>query len=175
MLRELIANIANNPTHVWADRLKTLLITMKNAKEQAIEQGKTSLSDNFIKALEHEYYDIMNYATMECPPPATPETKKRGKNRKGKERSLIDRLIKLLDSVWLFIQVFAVPFDNNQAERELRNVKMKSKVSGCFRTKKVAQTYLTITSYISTARKHGINAFEALTIAFKGETEKVLI
>lgn len=69
LLRELIANIENNPTHVWAERLKTLLITMKTAKEQAIEEGKTELSDNLIKALEHEYDEIMAYANMESPPP----------------------------------------------------------------------------------------------------------
>ena len=56
----------------------------------------------------------------------------------------------------------------------MRNVKNEAKVSECFRTKKGAQTYLTITSYLSTARKHGINAFAALTAAFKGEAEKVL-
>ena len=98
-----------------------------------------------------------------------------GKKKKGKERALIDRLIKLKDSVCLFIHNFLVPFDNNQAERDLRNVKTKAKVSGCFRTKAGALTYLKITSYLSTAKKHGINAFEALALAFKGETEKVLI
>ena len=175
LLRELIANIENNPTHVWAERLKTLLITMKTAKEQAIEEGKTELREDLIKALEYEYDEIMAYANMECPPPDKIEPKKRGKKKKGKERSLIDRLIKLKDSVCLFIHNFPVPFDNNQAERDLRNVKTKAKVSGCFRTKAGAQTYLKITSYLSTAKKHGINAFEALALAFKGETEKVLI
>ena len=173
LLRELIANIENNPTHVWAERLKTLLITMKTAKEQAIEEGKTELREDLIKALEYD--EIMAYANMECPPPDKIEPKKRGKKKKGKERSLIERLIKLKDSVCLFIHNFPVPFDNNQAERDLRNVKTKAKVSGCFRTKAGAQTYLKITSYLSTAKKHGINAFEALALAFKGETEKVLI
>ena len=70
---------------------------------------------------------------------------------------------------------FLVPFDNNQTERDLRNVKTKAKVSGGFRTKAGAQTYPTITSYLSTAKKHGINTFEAFALAFKGETEKVLI
>ena len=159
LLRELIANIENNPTHIWAERLKTLLITMKTAKEQAIEEGKTELREDLIKALEYEYDEIMAYANMECPPPDKIEPKKRGKKKKGKERALIDRLIKLKDSVCLFIH----------------NVKTKAKVSGCFRTKAGAQTYLKITSYLSTAKKHGINAFEALALAFKGETEKVLI
>ncbi len=175
LLRELIANIENNSAHIWAERFKALLITMKTAKEQAIEQGKTKLNENLIKALEQEYDEIMTYANMECPPPDNVEPKKRGKRKKGKERALIDRLIKLKDSVCLFIHNFLVPFDNNQAERDLRNVKTKAKFSGCFRTKVGAQTYLKITAYLSTAKKHGINAFEALALSFKGETEKVLI
>ena len=116
----------------------------------------------------------MDYANIECPPPDNTEPIKRGKRKKGKERSLIERLIKLKASVCLFIHNFAVPFDNNQAERDVRNVKTKSKVSGCFRSIKGAQTYLTITSYLSTARKQGIDAFEALTSAFNGKTEIVL-
>ena len=88
--------------------------------------------------------------------------------------SMIERLIKLKASVCLFIHNFAVPFDNNQDERDVRNVKTKSKVSGCFRSIKGTQTYLTITSFLSTARKQGIDAFEALTSAFNCKAEIVL-
>ena len=93
---------------------------------------------------------------------------------KGKERSLIERLMALKASVCLFIRDFDVPFDNNQAERDVRNVKTKTKVSGCFRTESGAQDYLDIMSYISTGRKHGISAYEALTAAFAGNAEIVL-
>lgn len=75
----------------------------------------------------------------------------------------------------LFIHNFAVPFDNNQAERDIRNVKKKSKVSGCFRSVKNAQNYLTITSFLSTARKQGIDAFVALTPAFNGKAEEIIL
>lgn len=174
LLRELIAASENNPTHIWAKRLENLLITMKSAKEKAIEQNKTCLDASHISSLEREYDDIMAYANIECPPPDNTEPIKRGKRKKGKERSLIERLIKLKTSVCLFIHNFAVPFDNNQVERDVRNVKTKSKVSGCFRSIKGAQTYLTITSFLSTARKQGIDAFEALTSAFNGKAEIVL-
>ena len=147
---------------------------MKSAKEKAIEQNKTCLDASHISSLEREYDAIMAYANIECPPPDNTGPIKRGKRKKGKERSLIERLIKLKTSVCLFIHNFAVPFDNNIAERDVRNVKTKSKVSGCFRSIKEAQTYLTITSFLSAARKQGIDAFEALTSAFNGKAEIVL-
>ncbi len=65
-----------------------------------------------------------------------------------------------------FVHNFALTFDNNQAERDVRNVKAKTKLSGCFRSIKRAQNYLKIMSFISTGNKHGINAFDALTAAF---------
>lgn len=95
----------------------------------------------------------MNLAEIECPPPECKTEGKRGRKKKGKARALIERLIKFKEAVCLFIRNFKVPFDNNQAERDVRNVKTKSKVSGCFQSLKVAQNYLTIMSYLSTARK----------------------
>lgn len=73
-----------------------------------------------------------------------------------------------------FTHNFAMPFDNNQAERDVRNVKTKTKVSGCFRSIKGTQDYLKIMSFISTGNKHGINAFDALTAAFSGNAKIIL-
>ena len=64
---------------------------------------------------------------------------------------------------------FKVSFDNNQAERDIHNVKAKVKVSGCFRSGKGAQDYLDITSYLSAARKHGIGMFDAMKSVFDGK------
>ncbi len=73
-----------------------------------------------------------------------------------------------------FAHNFALTFDNNQAERDVRNVKAKTKVLGCFRSIKRAQNYLKIMSFISTGNKHGINAFDALTAAFSGNAKIIL-
>ena len=65
-------------------------------------------------------------------------------------------------------------FDNNQAERDLCNVKTKSKVSGGFQSKEGAQVYLTVVSFLSTASKHGVDAYEAFKLAFAGKVKTIL-
>ena len=174
LLRELTGVEQYSPEHKWAPEFKSLLRTMKKVRDKAVAKGKTELSYYHLHKFDTEYDKLMKMADAECPLPAESPQKKKGRPKKGKERSLIERLMELKASVCLFVKDFSVPFDNNQAERDVRNVKTKTKVSGCFRTEHGAQNYLNIMSYLSTGRKHGVSAYEAMTAAFSGNAEIVL-
>ena len=174
LLRELTGVEQYSPDHKWAPEFKALLRSMKKVRDKAVAKGKTDLSYYHLHKFDTEYDRIMKMADEECPLPPDPPIKKKGKKKKGKERSLIERLMALKASVCLFVRDFSVPFTNNQAEQDVRNVKTKTKVSGCFRTEQGAQNYLDIMSYLSTGRKHDVSVYEAMTAAFSGNAEIVL-
>ncbi len=98
---------------------------------------------------------------------------KRGHPKKGKTRALIDRFVQYKGEVCLFINDFNIPFDNNQAERDVRMVKVKQKVSGCFRTKSGADAFATIMSYVGTANKHTIDTFTAIKAAITNQSKSL--
>ena len=94
------------------------------------------------------------------PPPDNKH--KRGRKSTGKALNLLDRLLKHTDAVLAFAEFDAVPFTNNQAERDIRPAKTKQKIAGCFRTLKGANSYARIQGFISTCRKHNLNVFNEL-------------
>ena len=67
-----------------------------------------------------------------------------------------------------FLWDWDLPFTNNQAERDFRNMKTRVKISGCFRTLAGARRHARIRSYISTLRKHGLPVLEHLRRALDG-------
>ena len=170
LLRELTGISENHSDQKWASEFINLLLEMKKVKDKAVEKGKDSLSYYHYHKFDKRYDELIEQARNENPVPETTE-KKRGRKKKGKILALVDRLANYKTSVCLFIRNFHVPFDNNQAERDIRMIKVKTKVSGCFRTEEGARDYLKIMSYIGTAHKQGYNAYEAIKNAISGNPD----
>jgi transposase len=172
LLRELIGVKENHPEFTWPQAFIDLLLEMKKVRDRAAALGKQGLSYYYHHKFSSTYDRIIALAYEETPEPTlVPGKKRRGRKPRGKALSLIDRLKRLKGAVCLFTKNFSVPFDNNQAERDLRMIKAKVKVSGCFRTEKGAQEYLDIMSYVRTAKKLGSNAFEAIKNAVIGRPD----
>ena len=170
LLRELTGVEENYPNQIWATKFKELLLEMKKVKEKAVQAEKSELSHYHLRKFDIKYDSILQEAFEMNPLPLITE-KKRGRKKKGKVLALITRLLEYKESVCLFVKTFAVPFDNNLAERDIRMIKVKTKVSGCFRTKDGADDFLKIMSYVGTAKKLGINSFEAIRQAIAGNSD----
>lgn len=171
ILRELNFVTDNYPEQTWNDKFRSLLLEMKSVKERILSEGGTELSKESEIKFTTQYDEIIKLAYEENPHPKeeNEKNKKRGRQKKGKVLSLIERLDTNKAAVCRFIMDFRVNFDNNQAERDIRCIKIKNKVSGCFRTIAGACEYLDIMSYISTARKLGFNGFEAISKALNND------
>ena len=170
LLRELTGIDENHPEQKWGSAFIDLLLEMKKVKDKAIEKGKDFLSYYHYHKFDKKHDELIEQARKENPLPETTE-KKRGRKKKGKILVLVELLANYKVSVCLFIHNFNVPFDNNQAERDLRMIKVKTKVSGCFRTEEGARDYLKIMSYVGTAHKQGDNAYQAIKNAISGHPD----
>lgn len=155
----------------WAARMAELLREMKRAVDTAQENGQEALPAETVVAFEQRYDDILNAgdSVNPRPPPHEKKTKKRGRPAQSPPRNLLDRLRDFKPQTLAFLHDFRVPFENNQAERDIRMVKVKQKVSGGFRTLEGAKDFVRIRGYLSTARKNAVNVFNALWDAFCGK------
>ena len=166
ILRELtfIEEVEQEP---WAKKMKALLIKAKEAvsnhKELAFlpEELRTELEATYKQIIQE---GLTYHAGLQALPKA-----KRGKNKQRPGKNLLDRLLARQESVLRFMHDFRVSFTNNQAEQDIRMMKVKQKISGCFRTLLGGKHFCRIRSYTSTARKQGWNILEALTNAIRGD------
>jgi transposase len=112
------------------------------------------------------YDAILTDGARANPPPAP--TGKRGRPKRGKAGSPVDRLRTHEAATPAFLEDFTVPFDTNQAERDIRMTRVRQKISGGFRTTTGADRSSRIRGHISTLRKQGIPIFSALASTFTG-------
>lgn len=150
----------------WAKDLKAVLLDGKQAVDAARARGLPSLSAAVKQELDRRYDEILEAGEKANPPPEP--TGKRGRPKRGKAGSLVERLREHKGATLAFLEDFAIPFDNNQAERDIRMTKVRQKISGCFRTTTGADRFCRIRGYISTLRKQGIPVLSALGQAMVG-------
>ena len=128
----------------------------KNTEETVLDSiAKDELRD--------EFYRLLDQGRIECLS-MIKKVKNKGKKR-GKQHpalNLLNRMIKLKKDILRFMYDYDIPFTNNQAERDLRMVKVHQKITGGFRSERGARNYALFRSYISTVKKHGLGVFEAI-------------
>jgi len=166
-LRELIAVAETHPTQPWPNQLIALLCEANEAACMARAAGFAALPGPMIEDLFNRYEAILAEGARSHPRRHPPP----GRRRRVKQTpayNLITRLRDHRDEVLRFITDLRVPFDNNQAERDIRMPKLKQKVSGCFRSEDGARAFATIRSYLSTLRKQSVDTYHALVMTFQG-------
>jgi len=159
--------LAEEQGAVWAADLKELLLEMKQATDQAREQGKPWLDPLEVLAWEARFLELLAEGDRLHPHAGAPPGQ-RGRCKQSAARNLLDRLRKHQQAVLAFLEDLRVDFDNNLAERDLRMVKVQQKVSGCFRSEAFAQAFSRIRGYVSTLRKQGIPLLSALQATLCG-------
>jgi transposase len=163
-LREL-QGVYDQTKQPWAKDMMEFLLTAKQAKEQAPHQLEMSQ----LLAFEKEFERILTEGEQ-LNPLISKETPSRGRQKQSPARNLLNRLRKHQDAILSFLCHSAIPFDNNQAERDIRSIKVHQKISGSFRSDYGADNFLRVKSVISTLKKQGKSIFHALQEWMETET-----
>lgn len=172
LLREMNYVIETSKAR-WAVGMKALLLEIKAAVDKAREGGKEKLPPRLRGELLSRYDEGIKqakklYGTLQRRGMA--KTRKRAESPiKAAGRKLACRLEAKREEVLLFMHDFSVPFDNNQSERDLRMLKVKQKISGCFRTERGAAEFCRLRSYVSTMKKQGHGVMETIRSLFAGK------
>jgi transposase len=164
-LRELKA-LQEIEQESWAGAMSKLLLLANKYKHRDGSSIETAIKER----LRQLYDAIINRGLIfhELLPPLIQKSH-RGRIKRRVGHNLLLRLRDYAEDVWRFLREPAVPFTNNQAERDLRMMKCKQKISGGFRVRESAENFAKIRSVISTAKKQGHNILDILTQILRGE------
>ena len=170
-LRELIFLLERDQLQ-WAGDMMRLLVIMNQCVDRAKRRQHTELHPKLQQFFLQRYEALIErgleqdeFRQAAHSAPAGP--KKRGRTKQSKAKNLLDRLKTYKTETLRFMTNFRVPFDNNQAERDIRMAKLKQKISGTFRSQQGARTFFRIRSYLSSAKKQGHTMLTALTLCFQ--------
>ncbi|MBI9030680.1 IS66 family transposase [bacterium] len=156
----------------WCTNMKNLLKSAYKDKKNGKQKGKRmSLEKKRFYADRYDTFIQMGHSQI---PPPEKGKKKRGRTKKSKELNLLLRLENHKDGILAFMYDDKIPFDNNIAERSFRMAKVKDKVSGAFRGAGDV-FFAAIRSFTDSARKNGLNIFEALRFCFRGFSPLLIV
>ena len=166
-LRELTHAIETTDAN-WAKEMKRFLQISHKIIKRAKKRGQKSLKEEQIQKLEQKYENIIQLGHAFFPK-IEKVPKKRGRTKKPKSQNLLLRLDEYKTETLRFITNFQVPFDNNMAERDLRMIKVKQKISGTFMSRAGGEFFARIKGYISTVKKNGRSVMDELRNVFLGK------
>ena len=168
-LRELVFLLERGQLE-WAGEMIRLLVVMKKCVDRAKRRRQTALGPKLHRLLSQRYDAVVESGLKQDAilNPPTDGPKRRGRPKQSKAKNLLDRLKGFKTETLRFTEDFCVPFDNNLAERDIRMVKLKQKISGTFRSQNGASLFFRIRGYVSSAKKQGHNVFDALALCFQG-------
>jgi len=163
-LRELKALI-DIEKELWAMKMSRLLVTAATAVRRAVGHGQGVVAERVSRRIVAVYDAIVSrgLAFHQQQPALARRPGARGRSARRPGHNLLVRLRDFKTEVLRFLFDFAVPFTNNQAEQDIRMMKVKMKISGGFRTQSGAETFVTLRSVLSTARKSGWNLLKTLS------------
>jgi transposase len=164
--------VAEQEKRPWAQAMDELLLQMHETALAFRAQGERALPSPERDALMLQYFEVLRQGFAEqkalAPPPSGPPAKKPGRKRESASKNLLDALLAGAEQVLAFLDDLSIPFTNNQAERDLRMIKVQQKISGTFRIEQGATAFCAIRSYLSTMRKQGRSRLSALAAVFEG-------
>lgn len=165
VLRELRAVTDQSPAGqwCWAEQAADALLDLKDIVDAALAATPASLTGINQAAVTDALARYRSAARIGASATADRSTK-----LQAKHHALARRLVNREHDYLRFTTDPAVNFDNNAAEREIRMIKVRQKVSGCLRTVAGAEQFCAIRSYLATARKHDIGFFHALATLAEG-------
>lgn len=168
-LKRELTGIEENFKQQWAKKINELLSEMKKYTDEC-KEIEIPIDLEKVREFEEIYEAIIQEGIEENPPPdiTKDQVKKRGKTAQTKAKNLLDRFMLYKEQILRFLNDLRVAFDNNQAERDIRMMKLQQKISGTFRSIEGAVAFCRIRAYISSIRKNGLNAMDAIIAALNG-------
>lgn len=161
--------VSEQEQQTWAAEMADLLLSMAEAANEWRQLGAHALPAEERDAWIAQYFDLLASGFAAQPPPSAEDVPKRGGRRKqSAAKNLLDDLLRRAEQVLAFLDDLSIPFTNNQAERDLRMVKVQQKIAGTFRSEDGATAFCHIRSYLSTMRKQGHPMLAALAAVFAG-------